>query len=100
MRKNITLASEMAMRKRRAIRRPSGAAGRGCGFPARAGNPHPLPAAPEGRLMARRFLIAISLANVMFFRIWRELLNGKQAYYTKSEPWANFAGVMISVLIL
>jgi hypothetical protein len=50
--------------------------------------------------MARRFLIAISLANVMFFRIWRELLNGKQAYYTKSEPWANFAGVMISVLIL
>ena len=35
--------------------------------------------------MGRRFLIAISLANLMFFRVWRELLNGKQAYYTQID---------------
>jgi uncharacterized membrane protein YhaH (DUF805 family) len=50
--------------------------------------------------MGRRFLIAISLANLMFFRIWRELLNGKQAYFNKEMPRENFLAVMLSVLIL
>jgi hypothetical protein len=50
--------------------------------------------------MGRRFLIAISLANLMFFRVWRELLNGKQAYYNKSAPNGNFVGTLVSVLLV
>ncbi|MBI2679303.1 MAG: hypothetical protein HYX28_11030 [Candidatus Koribacter versatilis] len=50
--------------------------------------------------MGRRFLIAISLANLMFFRLWRELLNGKQAYYTKSAPNGNFIGMLVSVTLV
>ncbi|MDP9269080.1 MAG: hypothetical protein M3P27_12250, partial [Acidobacteriota bacterium] len=50
--------------------------------------------------MGRRFLIALSLANLMFLRIWRELLNGKLAYYSKVPPNGLMVGLMLDVLLL
>ena len=50
--------------------------------------------------MGRRFLIALSLANLMFLRIWRELLNGKLAYYSKDPPNALMGGLILNVLLV
>ena len=50
--------------------------------------------------MVRRFLIAVSLTNLMFLRIWRELLNGKLAYYAKVTPNGLMGGLMLNILLL
>jgi hypothetical protein len=52
------------------------------------------------RPMFRDLLIALSLANLTFFRVWRELLQGKLNYYSKVPPTSNLLGVMLNVLIL
>jgi len=50
--------------------------------------------------MGRRFLIALSLSNLMFLRIWKELLNGKLAYYSKVPPNGLMGGLMLNILLL
>ena len=48
----------------------------------------------------KRFLVALSLANVMFLRLWKELLNGKLAYYSKQPPNGLMFGLMLDVVLL
>lgn len=50
--------------------------------------------------MGRRFLIALSLSNLMFLRLWRELLNGKLAYYSKQAPNGLMGGLLLNVVLL
>src|SRR4051794_4595186 len=47
-----------------------------------------------------RFLIALSLSNLMFLRIWKELLNGKLAYYSKVAPTGLMGGLMLNIILL
>jgi len=54
----------------------------------------------EWKPAARRFLIALSLANLMFLRLWREFLNGKLAYYSKEPPNGLLLGLMLDVLLV
>jgi hypothetical protein len=53
-----------------------------------------------GMTTGRRFLVALSLANLMFLRLWKELLNGKLAYYSKQPPNGLMLGLMLDVLLL
>lgn len=48
----------------------------------------------------KRFLVALSLSNVMFLRLWKELLNGKLPYYSKQAPNGLMFGLMLDVLLL
>ena len=50
--------------------------------------------------MGRRLLIVLSLANLMFLRMWRELLNGKLAYYSKVPPNGLLGGLMLNILLV
>jgi hypothetical protein len=50
--------------------------------------------------MGRRFLIALSLSNLMFLRVWRELLNGKLAYYSKQPPNGLVGGLLLNVVFV
>src|SRR2546423_13063264 len=55
------------------------------------------------RTFRRDFLIAISLANFCYLRIWSELLTYRRAdtYTMKSSPLpAEFMGVVINVLLM
>src|SRR3954467_15170130 len=48
----------------------------------------------------RRFLIALSLTNLMFLRIWKELLNGKLADYSRVPPTGLIGGLMLNIILL
>jgi hypothetical protein len=50
--------------------------------------------------MLRDFLIALSLANLCFLRIWNELFNGKLTYYAQVSPTHHLLGVVLNVLLL
>ena len=51
-------------------------------------------------MMGRDALIAVSLSNLCFFRVWRELLDGKLAYYSRSSPAPHLAAVLLDVSLL
>ncbi|HXE89544.1 MAG TPA: sulfatase-like hydrolase/transferase [Terriglobales bacterium] len=51
-------------------------------------------------MMRRDALIALSLANVCFFRVWRELLDGKLAYYSRTSPAPHLMAVLLDVLLV
>ncbi len=44
--------------------------------------------------------IAISLANLCFFRVWAELLNSSNHYFIKAPPYINFTAIFLNVLLL
>jgi len=50
--------------------------------------------------MLRDLLIALSLANLCFLRIWNELFNGKLTYYAQAPPTNHLLGVVLNVLLL
>jgi len=50
--------------------------------------------------MLRDLLIALSLANLCFLRIWNELFNGKLVYYAQVPPTNQLAAVVLNVLLL
>lgn len=50
--------------------------------------------------MLRDFLIALSLSNLCFLRIWNELFNGKLVYYAQVAPTNQLAAVALNVLLL
>ncbi|HEV8522983.1 MAG TPA: sulfatase-like hydrolase/transferase [Terriglobales bacterium] len=51
--------------------------------------------------MARNFLIALSLANISFIRIWKELLEGDKAlYYSKGPLNGQLIALFANVLLL
>jgi hypothetical protein len=55
------------------------------------------------RARAKDYLVALSLANLCFIRVWPDLLNSLWAdtYYLKREPYLTDAGtVVLSVLII
>jgi cytochrome b561 len=50
--------------------------------------------------MLRDFLIALSLSNLCFLRIWNELFNGKLTYYAQGTPTHHLLAVVLNVLLL
>ena len=50
--------------------------------------------------MLRDLLIALSLSNLCFLRIWNELFNGKLTYYAQVAPTNHLAAVVLNVLLL
>lgn len=50
--------------------------------------------------MLRDLLIALSLANFCFLRIWNKLFNGKLVYYAPVPPTHQLLGVVLNVLLL
>jgi len=50
--------------------------------------------------MLRDLLIALSLANLCFLRIWNQLFNGKLTYYAQVPPTNQLAAVALNVLLL
>ena len=50
--------------------------------------------------MLRDLLIALSLSNFCFLRIWDELFNGKLVYYAHVPPTHQLLGVALNVLLL
>jgi hypothetical protein len=50
--------------------------------------------------MLRDLLIALSLSNLCFLRIWNELFNGKLTYYAQVSPTNHLLGVVLNVLLL
>lgn len=50
--------------------------------------------------MLRDLLIALSLSNFCFLRIWNELFNGKLVYYAPLPPTHQLLGVVLNVLLL
>ena len=50
--------------------------------------------------MLRDLLIALSLANLSFLRIWNELFNGKLTYYAQASPANHLLGVVLNVVLL
>ncbi len=45
--------------------------------------------------MLRDLLIALSLSNLCFLRIWNELFNGKLTYYAQAPPTHHLLGVVL-----
>ena len=50
--------------------------------------------------MLRDLLIALSLSNLCFLRIWNELFNGKLVYYALVPPTHQLLGVVLNVFLL
>ncbi len=50
--------------------------------------------------MFRDLAIALSLANLCFFRAWGELLEPYNYYFMKTPPFINFAAIILNVLLL
>jgi hypothetical protein len=45
--------------------------------------------------MLRDLLVALSLSNLCFLRIWNELFNGKLTYYAQVPPTHHLLGVVL-----
>ena len=50
--------------------------------------------------MLRDLLIALSLSNLCFLRIWNELFNGKVVYYALVPPTHQLLGIVLNVFLL